>query len=520
MYAMLSLAAALSVAIVTEDQTALRAAPHDSAPRQAALWRGDWLEVRGARTGFLQVYDHRRERPGYVRPGQVRSYAIEEPAAPELRAVIGFLRDTPGAEALGIGYVALYLKAAPAGTVDVSLLAALGMMAERLAERASAQRGEPGPAGAALGAHIEVAESYGVHFVHHESEGRTVTCYDGESFRQVLALGGNAEERLAAVLGLTRPRCIDPALGPVELEARNEWRLGVLGRAEVAGLPAWLRGRLELRRAEVLAALAFQRARRGEMAGAAQASQEAVRSLALADKNELADEDLGVYEATAVRVAAARWAGEPVGPLAARALDAFAAGGAEKASRVAAVPIAIRTIAGRPGETCVQLIERAPAGRKAEAQRVLMERCTYGLVWPASARVAPDGKALALVVQPLVSWSELWIFRDGRDGSVSGGDAVSEAEEQARTSGWYCDTLLPVAADPELGYVELAGWSPDGGRLLVVREGRAAGGLRREFQVLRSDTLAIERHARNPELLLAFRRWAGADWKQHTLALR
>jgi hypothetical protein len=87
-------------------------------------------------------------------------------------------------------------------------------------------------------------------------------------------------------------------------------------------------------------------------------------------------------------------------------------------------------------------------------------------------------------------------------------------------NGWHCDTLLPAAADPELGYVELAGWSPDGGRLLVVREGRTAGGLRREFQVLRSDTLAIERHARNPELLLAFRRWAGADWKQHTLALR
>jgi hypothetical protein len=518
MYAMLSLAAALSVAIVTEDQTALRAAPHDSAPRQTALWRGDWLEVRGARTGFLQVYDHRRERPGYVRPAQVRTYALDEQSAPELRAVIGFLRDTPGAEALGIGYVALYLKAAPAGTVDVSLLAALGVMAERLAERASAQRGEPGPAGAALGAHLEVAEGYGVHFVHHESEGRTVTCYDGEAFRQVLALGGSAEERLAAVLGLTRGRCLDPALGPVELEARNEWRLGVLGRAETAALPAWLRGRIALRRAEVLAALTFHRARRGEFEGAAKASQEAVRALALADKNELADEDLGPYEATAVRVASARWAGIPVGPLAARALEGLE--GIGKTARAAAA-IAIRTTPRQPGETCVQLIDRTQVDLKAKAPRVLLERCTYGLVWPASARVAPDGKALALVVQPLASWSELWIFRNGgRDGAVSDSDAGGENEVQAETSDWHCDTLLPAAADPELGYVELAGWSPDGGRLLVVREGRAPGGLRREFQVLRTETLVIERHARNPELLIAFRRWAGADWKQHTLALR
>ena len=108
----------------------------------------------------------------------------------------------------------------------------------------------------------------------------------------------------------------------------------------------------------------------------------------------------------------------------------------------------------------------------------------------------------------------------GPDEAVSGRDVAAATEKRVDASGWQCDTLLPVIADPELGYVELAGWSPDGERLLVVREGRAAGGLRREFQVLRADTLTIERHAKNPELLLAFRRWAGADWKQHTLALR
>ena len=61
-----SAAAALAaVAIVTQDQTALRAAPRDSAAQQAVLWQGDALEVRGRRLDYLQVYDHRRERAGF-----------------------------------------------------------------------------------------------------------------------------------------------------------------------------------------------------------------------------------------------------------------------------------------------------------------------------------------------------------------------------------------------------------------------------------------------------------------------
>ena len=45
-------------AIVTQDNTALRAAPRDSAATQAVLWQGDALEVRGQRADYLQVYDH------------------------------------------------------------------------------------------------------------------------------------------------------------------------------------------------------------------------------------------------------------------------------------------------------------------------------------------------------------------------------------------------------------------------------------------------------------------------------
>src|SRR5947207_10799611 len=107
----------LLIGIVVEDQAPMRAAAQDSASRQAMLWHGDWLEVRGERAGFLQVYDHRRERPGYVRPYQIRSYPMDETSVPTLKAVLEFLRDQPGSESLGIGYAALYLRAAPAGAV-------------------------------------------------------------------------------------------------------------------------------------------------------------------------------------------------------------------------------------------------------------------------------------------------------------------------------------------------------------------------------------------------------------------
>src|ERR1700722_15998415 len=101
---MLLPALAVTVALGAQDQTPLRAAAHDAATRQAALTAGDWLEVRGERQGYLQVYDHRRERPGYVRPSAVRSYPVDETSALRLGAVVEYLRDAPGEESLGIGY--------------------------------------------------------------------------------------------------------------------------------------------------------------------------------------------------------------------------------------------------------------------------------------------------------------------------------------------------------------------------------------------------------------------------------
>jgi len=102
-----------TLAIVTQNQASLRAAPKDSAAQQAVLWQGDALEIRGQKLDYLQVYDHRRERVGYIKATQVRTTSLSAAEAPELLSVVRFVRDTPGAEALGINYAAAYLKAVP-----------------------------------------------------------------------------------------------------------------------------------------------------------------------------------------------------------------------------------------------------------------------------------------------------------------------------------------------------------------------------------------------------------------------
>lgn len=503
----------LLCAIVVEDQTALRAAPQESTPRQAVLWRGDWLEVRGERAGYLQVYDHRHERPGYVRPAQVRTYKVEEASAPALHAVLDFVRDTPGAESLGIGYAALYLRAAPAAAVGSEVFEALGLLADRLARRASARRAGGSKDDAALAAHLEVAQSYGVRYTSREDKDHTQVCYDGEAFRRVLALSAAPQEKARAALALTRPDCIDPELGPSDRQAVQEWALGVLQRADPAAVPAALGNRVRLRRAGALAELAFHSARQGEAARAASQSELAVRELALVSRPELYEEDAGWYDAVAVRVGASRWAAEP----------ARAAGGPQN--------LVLRTRPGQPGETCVSVVavgRRADQAEKKDPEKELITKCTYGLVWNQSLRIAPRGQALVVAVQPLPSWNELWIFhRDDAAASApaaspagSQGAAAAEKDRGDPSSGWRLTTLSPAAVDPRLGNIELAGFSPDGARLLIAREAEVEGVIRREFQVVRLSTLRVENQARSADRLAAFRSWQSADWQSRTLALR
>jgi hypothetical protein len=67
-------ATVLSLAIVALDPSALRVAPTDTATIEATLYQGEALEVRGQKGEFLQVYDHRLERAGYIRAWQVRTH--------------------------------------------------------------------------------------------------------------------------------------------------------------------------------------------------------------------------------------------------------------------------------------------------------------------------------------------------------------------------------------------------------------------------------------------------------------
>ncbi|MES2608994.1 MAG: hypothetical protein V4679_02085 [Pseudomonadota bacterium] len=477
-------ASSLGSAIVVQDQASLRAAPRDSAQQQSALWQGEVLEVRGERLDYLQVWDHKRERGGFIRTSDVRRVALDEAEGPNLLSVLRFVRDTPGAEALGIGITAAYLQAAPAGALTgaqgAQAFDALGTLADRLARRASAA--VPGKAsGATLSAHLDVANGYGVRFATYEVEGRMQVCYDGEAFRRVLAMPvADGEQRARAALALTRPECVNPDLPAHERARVQEWQSQVLERVDVAGLPSYVRNRIQMRRASVWSALAFQQARKD--AAGAPVSAAAARALAEfsgVSKNDLPDEDQPAYNDAAMRVGAVRWALVPTSlPTA-------------QGNRPGIV-----TELGAPGETCVLLVD-AQKGVKAPLAR----RCTYGVVWAASASVNREGTAVALAVQPLEGWRELWVMRKTAEG-------------------WLVDVLPPAATAPETGVAEWAGWVPGGQQMLVAREARGQGRYRRSFEIVRLEGLATERVTGDVAALPLFQRWQDPAWKRQTLSLR
>ncbi|MGZ5181798.1 MAG: hypothetical protein ACXWC2_15055 [Ramlibacter sp.] len=472
-------AVALSGAIVTTDQASLRAAPRASAQQQGQLWQGELLEVRGERLDWLQVWDHRRERGGYVRASQVRRTAALPGEAPELLAVLRFVRETPGSEALGIGLAAAWLQAAPAqavqGETGTEVLDALGTLADRLADRASNGAALPKGAQATIAAHLEVAARYGVRFTTHERDGRMQVCYDGEAFRRVLALPSQPAQRARAALALTRAECVDPALPPLQRQQVVQWQAEVLDRVQADGLPGFVRNRLAMRRAAVWSTLAFQRQRVGQAAGVA--AQRALDELAGVRQAELPEEDVAVFNEAVMRVNASRWAAVPI------------ARGPARQPSIALAP-------GAPGQTCVLLVDA-----KHDASDPLARRCTYALVWPQSARLDREGHALALAVQPLEGWRELWLFR--RQGAA-----------------WTLDVLPPADVTPGIGYAEFAGWVPGGQQVLVAREARGDGRYRRSYEVVSLRTLAVQRQAADASLLGPFRRWQDPAWRSATVSLR
>ena len=481
------------LALVLQDQAPLRGAPHDTSAAVAQLWRGEVLELRGERLDQLQVWDHRRERGGFVRSSQVMRIGTRADDAPELLAQLRLVQGMPGAEALGIGLAAAYLQAAPAsqlaGPAGGEALLALGRLAERLADRASAGAAASKGAETALSAQLDVAARYGLRFTSHERDGRLQVCYEGDAFRRVLSMAGaaadvdQAERRATAALALTRFDCIDPQSHPGQRERTDTWRAEVLEHIDPRTLrPAW-KNRIAMRRAAVFGSLAFARARRSDEL-AAQAAERAIVELQSVAAGELGDDDQAAWHDAVIRANAARWAAQ------------LAAKPAVPASTSGAGQPSIRTLPGADGETCVVLVDaRHPVDSP------LARRCSWGIVWTASATLNREANALALAVQPLDGWRELWLFRRTADG-------------------WTVGVLPPASATPGTGYAEFAGWVPGGQQVLVARESQAEGRHRHSFELVRLDTLATERQAGDASLLGAFQRWQDPAWKRDTLSLR
>lgn len=480
--ASVAMAASPQLAIVVQDQVALRGAARDAAPVQAVLTQGDTLEIRGQRMDYLQVYDYRRERAGFVRQSQVRTTRVTPQDAPELLAVLRFVRDTPGSEALGVAYAAAYLQAAPAGSNTAEAQDALGQMADRLARRATSRQGSAGAAPTAadtrLAAQLEAVAAYGIQMTSTERDGSMQICYDGDAFARVLAQpAASPEQRARAALALSRSDCQDPNLSPTVQTRLDLQRARQLEQIDTATLSPVLANRIYLRRAAVQSALAFAAARRQEPAQAA--AQRAVDALAALNRAELADEDYAAESEAAIRVSASRWAAVP-------AADANTAGARPR----------IVTQPGEPGQTCVLLVDA-----QHPAAHPLHQRCTFGVAWTASASTSPNGKAVALAVQPLAGWRELWLYRQTAEG-------------------WMLDTVPPGSNAPGLGTLEFAGWVPGGERLLALREAVVEGRAKRSFEVWKLDTLAVEKQTSNPGLLVLFGKWQDPVWKQMTVALR
>lgn len=459
----------VSSALVLQDQLPLRAAAKDGAPLLTPLWRGEALELRGRKGDWLQVWDHRRERGGFVRADRVLAVPEGEAVLPELMAQLRLVRQQPGAESLGLGLAAAAIERADVdwlgAETGAELLDAMVELQQRLAARVNAAGPNQQPSTAA---HAEVATRYGHPLrVLAQADGGQRVCANEEPARWLRAHPkASATQQARAALALTESGCVPSDLPASQLlavfEAQTAWLEGIA----LNELSPTLRNRLLLRRAGAWSSLAY--AQRHGSAAEVQSSA----LIALQAWGQLIPAELGEDDAAALREAAIRLA-----PM------RFAAQTPRLPVRMGSFEL--RAEAGGPGERCLLVVDL----RKPEHPVVRDTRCSHGLIHWASARLSPDGKSIALAVQPLDGWTELW--RVGIGGEVQ--------------------VLPPMAAAPGLGIAEFAGFV--GPQMLVAREAVAEGKAVRRFEIYGPDFKQPQHWAHEPSSLGLFQRRADAAWK-------
>lgn len=479
----------MNTAIIIQDQVPMLSAPRDDARQQDFLWSGELVEIRGAKKNYLQVYDYKRERPGYIAIDKVKTINLNEQEAPELLSALRYVSKQQGSESLTIGLAAAWLQATPAKLINseqgAEVFNLLGLKAQQLADNASKNTKLSTYATSRQTAYFDVLKGYGIKFNHYEQGEKVQVCYDGEAFRRVLAMPATDEQKADAALALTRTECIDPALSVTDKGIVNQWQADILDKVDDSKLPSWQANQIKLRRASIWANVAYRRARLNnppKEGSASVAAEYAITSLASVNKEELADNNLVDYNNAIMQVNASRWALLP------KNQSLLAETGNQ---------VYIKVIPKETGESCVTLLDA-----KHTDDKPLAQRCTFSQVWLSSASRNRENTALAIAVQPTPNWRELWVF-------------------YKKDNSWQINILPPTSANPELGYAEFAGWVPGGKQILVAQEARAEGKyVPPRYSIMNIDSLNVERQHYNSSELGAFKRWQDPVWKQQSVSIR